>query len=451
MDIKVGSIVEEEVIDFTHEGKGVIKIDNFAVFVDGGLIGDRVEARIDKVRKNFGLGTVTNILEHSEDRVKHDFEIEESTGAIPLIEYKYSKQLEWKKDKIKRDLEKIGNIDQVKINDTLGMDEPFRYRNHVQIPVQTKDGKALIGFYELSSRDIVDMKKSVIQPEIGDKIINIIRDWIEEYNIPSYNKNTKKGVLRHIGIRTNKDNEAMVILVTGSKKLPEQDELIRRLTQEVEGIKSIYQNINMMKSPVVYGENYKRIYGKGKLIDSIGQYDFYISPNSFFQINRSQAEVLYNKAVEYLNPEKDDVIFDLYTGIGTIPIYLAGKVKYVYGIESVSEAVKDAKENKKLNNVENVEFIEARAEIILDRLVEQVPEGNKVILDPPRGGSEEEVLEAIIKMSPERIVYVSCNSTTLARDIKYLNNKGYKLKEVQPVDMFPHTMAAEAVALLVKE
>lgn len=450
MDIKVGSIVEEEVVDFTHEGKGVIKVDNFAIFVDGGLIGDRVEARIDKVRKNFGLGTVMNILEDSEDRVKHDFEIEESTGAIPLIEYRYSKQLEWKKDKIKRDLEKIGNVDNVKVNDTLGMDKPFNYRNHVQIPIQTKGGKALIGFYELSSREIVDMEKSLIQPEIGDKIINVIRDWIEEYNIPSYNKNTKEGVLRHIGIRTNKDNEAMVIIVTGSKKLPYKDELIARLTENVEGIKSIYQNINMMKSPVVYGEDYKRIYGKGKLIDSIGEYDFYVSPNSFFQINRSQAEVLYNKAVEYLNPEKDDVIFDLYSGIGTIPIYLGDKVKYVYGIESVGQAVKDANENKELNKVENIEFIQARAEVILDRLVEEVPEGNKIILDPPRGGSEEEVLEAIIKMSPKRIVYISCNSTTLARDIKHLVSNGYQLKEVQPVDMFPHTMATEAVALLVK-
>lgn len=450
MDIKLGSIVKGEVIDFTHEGKGVIKVDNFTVFVEGGLIGDKVEAEIEEMKKSFAIGTVREILEASEDRVKPDYPIEESMGSIPLIEYKYSKQLEWKRNKVKKDLERIGKIKDVKVNETLGMEDPFRYRNHVQIPVGNEDNKTVLGFYELNSRDIVDMRESILIPEIGNKILNIIRNWIDQYNIKAYDKKTKNGVLRHIGIRINKDNEAMVIIVTGSKNLPEKNELINLLIGELEGIESIYHNVNTMKSPVVYGEDYYKIFGEDKLIDSIGNYKFNISPNSFFQVNRTQSEVLYDVAKEYLNPNKEDTIFDLYSGIGTIPIYIADKVKFIYGIESVDEAVKDANENRELNNVNNIQFIQGRAEIILDRLVEQIPEGNKIILDPPRGGVEEEVLEAIIKMSPENIVYISCNSTTLARDAKYLVSKGYKIKEVQPVDMFPHTTHVEVVTLLVK-
>ena len=448
MEIKKGNIVKGQVIDFTHEGKGVIKVDNFTVFVEGGLIGDKVEARIDQVKKSFAIGTVTNIIEASVDRVEFDYAIEESMGGIPLLEYRYSKQLEWKRNKVKRDLEMIGKLKGITVNETIGMEDPFRYRNHVQIPVGNKDGRTVVGFYELNSRDIVDMEGSILLPEVGNRILSIIRNWIQQYNIKSYDKKTKDGVLRHIGLRINKDNEAMVILVTGSKRLAEKDELIKLLTGEVEEVKSIYHNVNSMNSPVVYGDHYKNIYGEEKLVDSIGEYKFNISVNSFFQVNRLQSEILYNKAMEYLEPNLEDIVFDLYSGIGTIPIYIADKVKHIYGIESVSEAVKDANENKKLNNMDNIEFISGRAEIILDRLVEQVPEGNKIILDPPRGGCEVEVLESIIKMSPETIVYISCNSTTLARDAKYLVDNGYKVKQVQPVDMFPHTMHVECVVLM---
>lgn len=450
MDIKLGNIVKGEVVDFTHEGKGVIKVDNFTVFVEGGLIGDKVEAKIDKMKKSFAIGTVIKVIEASKDRVKLDIPIDESLGGIPLIEYDYSKQLEWKKNKVKRDLERIGKIKEVKINETIGMENPFRYRNHVQIPVGTKKDKTVVGFYELSTRDIVDMKESILMPEIGNKILKIIRNWIDQYNIKAYDKKTKKGVLRHIGIRINKDDEAMVILVTGSKRLAGKDELINLLIGELEEVKSIYHNVNTMNSPVVYGHDYYKVYGEDKLIDSIGDYKFNISPNSFFQVNRTQSKVLYDIGTKYLNPNKEDILFDLYSGIGTIPIYIANKVKYIYGIESVNEAVKDANENKELNNVDNIEIIHGRSEIILDRLVDQVPEGNKIILDPPRGGCEEEVLEAIIKMSPETIVYISCNSTTLARDAKYLTHNGYKIEEVQPVDMFPHTMHVETVVKMQK-
>ena len=446
MGINVGDRFEGEIIDFTHEGNGVVKVDNFTIFVSGGVIGDKVVGKIDEVKKNFAIGQVTNIIEPSKDRIKLDFNIEEARGGIPLIEYKYSKQLEWKKNKVKMDFLKIANLDNIKINDTIGMDNPYRYRNHVQIPVGEKNGETVIGFYEQNTNDIVNMNETILQPKLGNKIIKIIRHWMDSFNIKPYNKNTKKGIVRHIGIRINKDNKAMVIVVTGSNKIPYEKELINMLIKE--DIISIYQNINKLNSSTTYGKEYIKIYGEDKLLDYIGEYEFYLSPNSFFQINRTQAEVLYNKAIEYLNIDKDDIIYDLYCGIGTISLYMAEKAKKVYGVEIVNKAIEDAKENAKLNNIDNVEFIVGKAEEVFPKLMDKGIKGNKVVVDPPRKGCEKAVLEAIIKLSPEKVVYVSCNSATMARDVKYLAENGYKVEEVQPVDMFPHTGHVESIILM---
>ncbi|OZV12263.1 23S rRNA (uracil(1939)-C(5))-methyltransferase RlmD [Tissierella sp. P1] len=446
MEINIGDRFEGEIIDFTHEGNGVLKIDNFTVFVAGGLIGDKVVVKIDEIKKSFAIGSVVNITEPSKDRVVLGFDIAEARGGIPLIEYRYSKQLEWKKNKVKMDLAKIAGLLDVEIKDTIGMDNPFRYRNHVQIPVGEKDGKTVIGFYETNSNDIVDMEGSILQPEIGDRIIKIIRTWMNQYNIRPYDKKTKKGILRHIGIRINRNNKAMVILVTGSDRLPNEKELIDMLIKE--NVISIYQNINKLNSSITYGKEYIKLYGEDRLLDYIGEYRFYLSPNSFFQINRTQAEVLYNKTMEYLNSDKDDIIYDLYCGIGTISLYIASNARKVYGIEIVKEAIEDAKENTLLNNIDNAEFIVGRSEEIFPRLMKKGIKGNKIVLDPPRKGCEKEVLEAIVNMCPERIVYVSCNSTTMARDVKYLVENGYKVDEVQPVDMFSHTAHVESIILM---
>ncbi|WP_406241814.1 23S rRNA (uracil(1939)-C(5))-methyltransferase RlmD [Tissierella carlieri] len=446
MEINIGDRFEGEIIDFTHEGNGVLKIDNFTVFVAGGLIGDKVVVKIDEIKKNFAIGSIVNITKPSKDRVVLDFDIAEARGGIPLVEYKYSKQLEWKRNKVKMDLAKIAGLLDVEVKDTIGMDNPFRYRNHVQIPVGEKDGKIVIGFYETNSNDIVDMEGSILQPEIGDRILKIIRTWMNQYNIRPYDKKTKKGILRHIGIRINRNNKAMVILVTGSDRLPNEKELIDMLIKE--NVISIYQNINKLNSSITYGKEYIKLYGEDRLLDYIGEYRFYLSPNSFFQINRTQAEVLYNKTMEYLNSDKDDIIYDLYCGIGTISLYIASNARKVYGIEIVKEAIEDAKENTLLNNIDNVEFIVGRSEEIFPRLMKKGIKGNKIVLDPPRKGCEKEVLEAIVNMCPERIVYVSCNSTTMARDVKYLVENGYKVEEVQPVDMFSHTAHGETCVLL---
>ena len=447
-NLSIGDMVEGEIIDFTHEGKGVLKLDNFIVFVAGGLIGDKVSVKIDEIKKNFAIGSIINIIKPSKDRIELDIHIGEARGGIPFIDYRYSKQLEWKRDKVRKDLIKIAGLDKVNVKDTIGMDNPFGYRNHVQIPVGNKNGKAAIGFYELNTNAIVDMEASILQAEIGNRILKIIRSWVEKYRIKPYDKRSKKGILRHIGIRTNKDEEAMVILVTGSNTLPHDKELIDMLKEE--NVISIYQNINKLNSSLTYGRQYRKLYGEDRLLDYIGDYKFNISPNSFFQVNRTQAEALYNKAMEYLDIDKDDIVYDLYCGIGTISLYIANKAKKVYGVEIVKEAIEDARENAILNNVDNVEFIVGKSEDVFPRMMKKGIQGNKVVIDPPRKGCEKEVLEAIVYLNPERVVYVSCNPTTMARDVKYLVENGYKMEEVQPVDMFGHTAHVECVMLIEK-
>ncbi|NLY45348.1 MAG: 23S rRNA (uracil(1939)-C(5))-methyltransferase RlmD [Tissierella sp.] len=446
MDFNIGEILEGKIIDFTHEGNGVLKIDYFTIFASGGLIGDRVRVKIDEIKKNYAMGSVVEIVEPSKDRVELKFNLNESKGGIPLIEYSYDKQLQWKKDKVQKDLEKMADIYNVIIKDTIGMDHPYGYRNHVQIPVGYKNGKRVIGFYEANSNEIFDMKETILQTELGNKILKMIRHWAERYDIDPYNRKTKRGVLRHIGIRTNKDNQAMVILVTGNDHLPKIKELIQMLIDE--NVISIYQNINKLNSSVTYGRQYKKLYGEDSLLDYISDYKFNISPNSFFQVNRIQTEILYNKAIEYLDLNKEDIVYDLYCGIGTISLFVAHKAKKVYGIEIVKEAIEDAKSNAKLNNIDNAEFIVGKTEEVFPKMTKEGIKANKVVLDPPRKGCEEKTLEAIVKLNPERVVYVSCNPSTMSRDVKYLVENGYNVVEVQPVDLFPHSVHVESIILM---
>lgn len=444
----IGDIVEGEIIDFTHEGSGVLKVDKFTIFVKGGLIGDKLKAKIDNIKKSYATATISEIVKPSEERVDLEFEIEESKGGIPLIEYKYSKQLEWKKNKIKKDLEKIAGFKDIEVKEVIGMDHPYRYRNHVQIPVGCEEGRVVTGFYEIGSNDIVDMTKSILQPEVADEILGTIRKWINQYKIKPYDKKTRKGILRHIGIRTNRNNESMVILVTNGNRLPYYKELIDMLKGKK--VISIYQNINKSNSSITYGREYKKLYGVDCLLDYIGDFRFNISPNSFFQVNRTQAEVLYNKTIQYLDLNKKDIVYDLYCGIGTISLYIGNQAKKVYGIEIIKKAIEDARDNAKLNSIDNVEFEVGKVEDIFPRLMDKGIKGNKIVVDPPRKGCEKKVLEAIVKLNPEKVVYVSCNPTTMARDAKYLVDNGYKIEEVQPVDMFPHTAHVEICCLLSK-
>ena len=449
MDFKVGDILEGEIVDFTYEGKGVIKIDRFIIFVIGGVIGDKVSFKVTNIRKNFAEGEVVEVLEPSEDRTEEELEIKEARSGMPLVEYDYEKGLEWKREKVQRDIEKIAKIDDIQVKEVLGMDEPYRYRNNVQIAVGEEKGETVVGFYELGTHDIVDMEESILISEKANEVLKAIRTWIDDNDVQPYNKKTGKGDLRYIGLRSNNEDEIMVIMVTGNPGMPHKYKLIEVL--EDKGVVSIYQNINHTKGPKTYGKEYKLLWGEESIKDNVGKYEFKISPNSFLQINRTQVEVLYDKVMEFLQAGKDERIVDLYSGIGTISMYIAEKAKEVIAIESVGQAVEDAKHNAELNDIENISFTKARAEVLFPKLAADELYIDKIVLDPPRKGCKEEVLDGILEANSERIVYVSCNSATLARDIKHLTENGYKLKEVQPVDMFPHTSQIEVVTLLVRE
>lgn len=373
-------------------------------------------------------------------------------GGCQIQELDYKKQLEIKTDEVRQDMKRIGELDNILIHNAIGMEEPFRYRNKAQFPVQKIDGKLKIGFYKKKSHDVIDMDKCVIQHEKSDKVIEIVREFIEENNISIYDEKTNKGLLRHIVTKVGyTTGEVMVVLVASKKDIANLDKLVESLKMNIDGFKTLVVNINDKKTNVVLGRKNINIYGDGKIIDNIGELKFEISPLSFFQVNPVQTEVLYNKALEYAKLSKEDTVFDIYCGIGTISLFLAEKAKKVYGVEIVEDAINDANKNAKLNGIENAEFFVGKAEEVVPKLYKDGKTANVVVVDPPRKGCDEKVLDTIVEMEPERIVYVSCNPSTLARDLKYLDAKGFICREIQPVDMFPHSVHIESVALVIKQ
>ena len=446
---EIGSRYITEVIDLTHDGDGIVKAGDFTVFVEGCLIGDKIEFEISELKKNFGIGILKTIIEPSPKRVNYAFDTESLGGGVPLIGLDYKAQLQWKWEKVKKDLNRIAGLDP-EIRPIIGMGHPFRYRNHTQVPVGCSNGKIVTGYYKKGTNIIVPMTEDYLQPELGDRILSVVRSWMKDHNIEPYDRFVKSGKIKHIGIRINQINEAMVIVVTTFDKLPELHSLVHKLVTDAPGVVSIYQNINPEDGGPTYGSQYRHIFGQEKLIDYIGELRFEISPNSFFQVNTRQVSKLYDTAIEYLELNKDDTVCDVYSGIGTITISAAKSAKMVYGIESVKAAVDNAKNNAKINGIRNAEFIAERAEIAFPSLLKSGAVINKVILDPPRKGCDRKVIEALLKLMPERIVYVSCNPSTLARDLKHLTEGGYEVKAVQPVDMFPHTAHVEAIILMTR-
>ncbi|KNF09128.1 23S rRNA (uracil-5-)-methyltransferase RumA [Gottschalkia purinilytica] len=449
LPVKKDDVVDIEIIDMSHEGLGVGKIDGFTIFINDGIVGDKGKAKITKVKKNFAEGKMLDIYEPSIHRIESKCKISHLCGGCQFQELDYNKQLEIKTNKVINDIRKIAKLEDTVVHPTIGMDSPFRYRNKGQVPVGIYNDKTMIGFYKKGSHEIVDTKSCIIQHELNDKVIEIVKEFMEKYDVKGYDKRTNKGVIRHILTKVSfRTNDLMIIIVTNTKKIPYKDELIDTLTSKIPNIKSIVQNINTKKTNLVMGEKNITIYGEDKIIDYIGDLKFKISPQSFFQVNPIQTEVLYNKALEYADLKGNETVFDIYCGIGTISLFLSKKAKKVYGIEVVEQAIKDARENAKLNNIENVELYDGTAEDIFPKLYDKGIKADVVVLDPPRKGCDELVLDTIVKMQPKKVVYVSCNPSTLARDLKYLSENGYKALEVQPVDMFPGTSHVECVVLM---
>ena len=443
---------EVDVVDIGQGGVGIGKYDGFTVFVDGGLINDKLKVKITKSKKNYAVGEIVQVIEKSPFRVDRVCSDKLShCGGCQVQELDYQKQLDIKTNEVKQTISRIGKLNDILVHPTLGMENPFRYRNKAQFPIQKINGKTAIGFYKKKSHDVIPTDKCIIQHDVNDKIIKIIKTYIKAYNVSIYDEKTHTGVLRHLVTKVGfKTKEVMVVLVANGKKLPYLKELASVLKENVPGFKTLVLNTNREKTNVILGKENKVIYGDGKINDYIGDLVFEISPLSFFQVNPLQTEVLYNKALEYASLKENDTVFDIYCGIGTISLFLAQKAKKVYGVEIVGDAIKDAKINAKLNNLENTEFFVGKAEEVVPKLYKEGKTANVVVVDPPRKGCEESVLDTIVSMEPDKVVYVSCNPSTLARDLAYLDERGYKCKEIQPVDMFPHTMHVECVALLTR-
>ena len=440
-----------EINGLTSEGMGVGRIEGFTVFVDGALPEEQVTVKIVKLQKTFAYGKLISIDRQSASRVEPACGIMKRCGGCQLQHLDYKAQLGNKTQMVKDVMTRIGGFKDLTVHDAIGMQEPWRYRNKAQFPVGFSDD-VVIGFYANRSHDIIDTDKCIIQDELNDKIIEIFKNYIKKFKVSVYDERTGKGLIRHIVTRKGfKTGEVMVCIVVNGESLTNADYLIDALKDSVPELKSIVLNINKQQTNIILGDKNIVLYGEGAIYDYIGQFKFRISPNSFFQVNPVQTDVLYNKALEYAALSGNETVFDAYCGIGTISLFLSQKAKKVYGVEIVPPAIENAKENAVLNGVDNVDFLLGESEKVIPEMYKKGIKADVIVVDPPRKGCGQELLDVIAEMQCPRVVYVSCNPATLARDLKYLAERGYKVQEVQPVDMFPHTVHCEAVALVVRE
>lgn len=435
--------------DLTHEGNGVAKVDGYPLFVPNGLPGEKAKIKVIKLNKGYGFGRLIELYEKSPDRVEPNCPIYKECGGCQLQHLSYPGQLRAKHNQVQEVLTRIGKIENAIVHPVLGMEDPWRYRNKAQVPVGEREGGLIAGFYQKRSHDIIDMEACLIQQEKNDEVVQSIKRICEKHGVRAYNEQTHKGTLRHIMARYGmKTGEIMVVLITRNTDLPNKNQIIQDIIQSNPDIKSIVQNINTKKTNVIFGVETKVLWGNEFIYDYIGNIRFAISARSFYQVNPEQTKVLYDQALKYAGLSGKETVIDAYCGIGTISLFLAQQAKKVYGVEIVPEAIEDAKRNAKLNEIENVEFAVGEAETVIPKWYEDGVKADVLVVDPPRKGCDETLLQTIIEMKPKKVVYVSCNPATLARDLRILEDGGFKTAEVQPVDMFPQTMHVEAVAVL---
>lgn len=452
-----------KITDLGMDGEGIGKIcldsensegDNsgYTVFVKDALIGDIARIKIIKAKKSFGYGRLMEILEPSPYRVTPKCPVARACGGCQIMHLSYEQQLRFKENKVKNLLERIGKLRDYEMLPLIGMKEPYYYRNKAQFPVgKNKEGKIVIGFYAGRTHSIIDTEHCYIQHPLNEKLVHIVKQWMEKYKIEPYEEETQKGLIRHILTRVGKrTGQVMVCLVINGTKLPYSDALISELCA-VEGMTSISININRENTNVILGNEVRALWGLPYITDYIGDICYQISPLSFYQVNPEQTQVLYRKALEFANLKEGETVWDLYCGIGTISLFLAQKAARVYGVEIVPQAIEDAKKNAALNHMDNVEFFVGKAEEVLPREYEKNHiYADVIVVDPPRKGCDASLLDCMVKMAPKRIVYVSCDPATLARDLRVLGEKGYEVVKVQGVDMFPGTVHVETVCLLSK-
>jgi len=450
MEFRKNDLVTLEIEDCGIDGEGIGKADGFTVFVKDAVIGDTVTAKIIKAKKNYGYGRLMEVLKPSPYRVEPKCEFARQCGGCQLQALSYDQQLVFKTNKVKGHLERIGGFTDIPMEPIIGMDELFHYRNKAQFPVgRNKEGKIVTGFYAGRTHNIIENRDCALGVAENKEVLDRVIAHMEKYGIEPYNEATGKGLVRHVLIRYGYfTKEVMVCLILNGNKIPKEELLVKSLC-EIPGMTSITINVNKKHSNVILGEEIRLLWGQEYITDRIGDISYQISPLSFYQVNPMQTQKLYAKALEYADLHGEETVWDLYCGIGTISLFLAQKAKFVRGVEIVPAAIENAKENAKLNGLENTEFFVGKAEEVLPR--EYKKNGvyaDVIVVDPPRKGCDETLLETMVEMNPERIVYVSCDSATLARDLKYLCERGYELRKVCPVDQFGMTIHVETVVLL---
>ncbi len=449
--------------DMSTNGEGIGKVDGYTLFVKDAIIGDVIEAKVIKTKKSYGYARLMQVITPSKDRIQPACPVAKQCGGCQIQEMDYQAQLQFKEELVRNNLARIGGITSYEMQPIIGMDEPFHYRNKAQYPVGLdKDGNIVMGFYAGRTHHIIDQMDCLLGNSQNKNILAIIKTYMQENHIPPYNEQTQTGLVRHILIRDGyHTGEIMVCIVINGKRLKNEAQLVERLRQ-IEGMTSIQVNVNQKDTNVILGTENRTLWGMDSITDYIGDIKYQISPLSFFQVNPRQTEKLYGKALEYAGLTGKETVWDMYCGIGTISLFLAKQAKKVYGVEIVPQAIADAKENAKRNGIDNAEFFVGKAEEVVPQFYEQLKEKAQtgdieaqegthpdvVVVDPPRKGCEESLLATIVAMAPKRMVYVSCDSATLSRDLKYMQAHGYQVEKVQPVDQFGHTYHVESCVLL---
>lgn len=441
--------------DMGVDGAGIGKSDGMTFFVKDAVIGDVVRAKIIKLKKTYGYARLMELLEASADRVEPNCPYYRQCGGCQIQALSYEKQLEFKENKVRNNLERIGGFTKIPMEPIVGMDEPYHYRNKAQFPVGTdKEGHIVTGFYAGRTHTIIPNRDCALGLPVNREILDIVIDFMEKYHISTYDEKTGKGLVRHVLIRCGfSGQEKMVCLIINGKSLPHGEKLVEAL-RKIDGMTSISLNCNTERTNVILGHKTIVLWGQEYITDQIGDISYEISPVSFYQVNPVQTEKLYGLALEYADLHGEETVWDLYCGIGTISLFLAQKAKQVYGVEIIPQAIENAKRNAVKNGIENAEFFVGKSEEVLPEFYEkEAAAGRKahadvIVVDPPRKGCDEKLLDTIVKMAPDRVVYVSCDSATLARDLKILCEQGYELKRVRAVDQFCHTVHTEAVCCL---
>lgn len=489
MDLVKNDLFQVKIEDMSDTGEGIGKLDGFTWFIKDAVIGDVVEAKVMKVKKSFGFARLMRVIEPSEHRVEPRCAVARQCGGCQLQALRYEEQLRFKENKICNNLRRIGGFEhlvfvdedgkpreienlqshgevlnagkaqgeqskaadgEIAVYPVMGMDEPWRYRNKAQFPFgKNKEGKIITGFYAGRTHAIIESEDCLLGVELNREILDKVKEYMEECGVEPYDEESHRGLVRHALIRVGfKTGEVMVCLVVNGKKLPGAERLVEKL-MTVPGMASISYSVNRERTNVIMGKEIVNLYGPGYITDYIGDVKYRISPLSFYQVNPVQTEKLYGTALEYAGLTGDEVVWDLYCGIGTISLFLAQKAKMVYGVEIVPEAIEDARENARINGIGNVQFFVGKAEEVLPEQFERNQiHADVIVVDPPRKGCDEVCLDTIVKMQPERVVYVSCDSATLARDLKYLGERGYAVRKVRGCDMFGQVGHVECCVLL---